>query len=246
LEDACKSVQCNGDYTCRIIQRECYPGEPCIPGPECVPRGEEWPPRKPWQGEGGWVPPFSNGANPPNTNCSMVRCSNGTTCQMVLFNPRNCYNSFCTYTERPLCVRQSTLPPLPQNPTGNHPTNASTVPTQCGENEMYTNCVPDCQTNCRGVPECSTGIRVCHAGCVCKDGYRRNGKGQCVMTKYCYQDPGCKAHESWTKCATCETKCFGDSVKSVRSDHTQRGRDAEEAALQRVGEGMRAVYRGKK
>ncbi|WKY13834.1 hypothetical protein Q1695_004571 [Nippostrongylus brasiliensis] len=244
LEDACKSVQCNGDFICRIIQRECYPGEPCIPGPECVPRG----------------------VNPPTTNCSMVRCSNGTTCQMVLFNPRNCYNSFCTYTERPLCVRQtleaacSTIKcgkdrvcrlyqdhypmalytqPKPRcfrntsttaapKPTCAHlscPTNqtckvingsamcmsaASTVPTQCGENEMYTNCVPDCQTSCRGVPECSTGIRVCHAGCVCKDGYRRNGKGQCVMTKYCYQDPGCKANESWTKCATCETKCFAN------------------------------------
>uniref|UniRef100_A0A0N4XNU8 Attractin n=1 Tax=Nippostrongylus brasiliensis TaxID=27835 RepID=A0A0N4XNU8_NIPBR len=25
-------------------------------------------------------------------------------------------------------------------------------------------------------------------------------------------DPGCKANESWTKCATCETKCFGDST----------------------------------
>ncbi|PIO70088.1 trypsin Inhibitor like cysteine rich domain protein [Teladorsagia circumcincta] len=85
--------------------------------------------------------------------------------------------------------------------------NTSSQHTQCGVNEEYARCVPHCQTTCRGVQECTGHGTTCTSGCTCKPGFRRNGRGKCVLPKYCYLAPGCKNNETWTKCATCERKC---------------------------------------
>ncbi|KAK6018083.1 trypsin Inhibitor like cysteine rich domain protein, partial [Ostertagia ostertagi] len=78
----------------------------------------------------------------------------------------------------------------------------------CGANEVYSQCVPHCQTTCRGVEECSASHGpTCTSGCTCKSGYRRNGRGKCVLPRHCYLAPGCKNNETWSKCATCERKC---------------------------------------
>ncbi|KAK5985177.1 Trypsin Inhibitor like cysteine rich domain protein [Trichostrongylus colubriformis] len=83
---------------------------------------------------------------------------------------------------------------------------------QCGQNEEYTDCVPHCETSCRGIQECADKTNAtCTPGCTCKPGYRHNGLRKCVLPRHCYLAPGCKDNETWSKCSTCERKCGVES-----------------------------------
>ncbi|KAK6045807.1 hypothetical protein COOONC_16689, partial [Cooperia oncophora] len=35
--------------------------------------------------------------------------------------------------------------------------------------------------------QCTVQATMCKPGCICKDGYRRNGHGNCVLPKQCYK-----------------------------------------------------------
>ncbi|CAK9824627.1 Chymotrypsin inhibitor [Anthophora retusa] len=54
----------------------------------------------------------------------------------------------------------------------------------CPENEEYKECGTACEPLC-GHPDPIACIAVCVERCQCLSGYRRNSKGNCVLSKDC-------------------------------------------------------------
>ncbi|XP_005177634.1 chymotrypsin inhibitor [Musca domestica] len=58
------------------------------------------------------------------------------------------------------------------------------APQECGENQEFTTCGTACPLKCN-TPEPSFCTLQCVIGCQCKQGYRLNDSGACVLTKDC-------------------------------------------------------------
>ena len=57
-------------------------------------------------------------------------------------------------------------------------------PSQCGYNEVYTNCGTACPLTCEK-PNIGPCTLQCVIGCQCKKGYLRNKFGKCVSPDKC-------------------------------------------------------------
>lgn len=59
---------------------------------------------------------------------------------------------------------------------------------KCGKNEVMSNCENSCQmktcSELTKVHDCKQTMK-CKKGCVCRDGYLRNGDGKCVSKNEC-------------------------------------------------------------
>ncbi|KAJ2947537.1 hypothetical protein O0L34_g17325 [Tuta absoluta] len=71
------------------------------------------------------------------------------------------------------------------------------TPPTCPANEYYYNCVPYCPPGrvCAAVLEPG-----CEPGCKCKQGYKRNGSGKCVLIPQPPTPPTCPANEYYYNC----------------------------------------------
>ncbi|XGW06094.1 hypothetical protein V3C99_016432 [Haemonchus contortus] len=188
----CSDVRCSGDNVCQMVASSGCFNERCPMTPQCL------------------VKELAN-------LCNAVFCGDGYVCKLV---QPECLTWPC-YSQ-PQCVPKgidhnhiATMPSLDKT-TRSHINTTTAIPqtlnstqgSQCGENEEYYLCLPRCQTTCRGLNECTSNTNgTCTSGCACRSGYRRDGKGKCVLPKFCYLAPGCKSNESWSKCMTCEKKC---------------------------------------
>uniref|UniRef100_A0A7I5ED39 Trypsin Inhibitor like cysteine rich domain protein n=1 Tax=Haemonchus contortus TaxID=6289 RepID=A0A7I5ED39_HAECO len=188
----CSNVNCSGDNVCQMVASSGCFNERCPMTPQCL------------------VKELAN-------LCNAVLCGDGYVCKLV---QPECLAWPCY--PQPQCVpkgiahNHTTTMPSQDKTTRSHINTTTAIPqtlnstqgSQCGENEEYYLCLPRCQTTCRGVNECTSNTNgTCTSGCACRSGYRRDGKGKCVLPKFCYLAPGCKSNESWSKCMTCEKKC---------------------------------------
>ncbi|PAV61480.1 hypothetical protein WR25_11323 isoform D [Diploscapter pachys] len=81
----------------------------------------------------------------------------------------------------------------------------------CKSSEIWSECMPQCQQNCRGDSTCAdVAIDVCQAGCQCRPNYKRDKHGDCVHSRECYKSAGCTESEVWSRCIGCEVKCGQD------------------------------------
>ncbi|KAJ3659792.1 hypothetical protein Zmor_011463 [Zophobas morio] len=86
---------------------------------------------------------------------------------------------------------------------------------RCPENEHFTRCASPCQANCQNnvTLPCS---EVCIMGCVCREGYIREGKGgQCVLViNASTRVPICGKNEKFASCGSaCPRNCGDEEVK---------------------------------
>lgn len=56
----------------------------------------------------------------------------------------------------------------------------------CPENEFYTECGDNCQTECATLNQpCTIIYKRCPDGCYCNKGYARNANGKCIPIGQC-------------------------------------------------------------
>ncbi|CAH1644143.1 unnamed protein product [Spodoptera littoralis] len=94
----------------------------------------------------------------------------------------------------------------------------SLVPMECGPNEIFNECVPECppEKTCdtRKVGVACLAISIpCSSKCVCKEGYyRKTAGGECISDEEC--GPACGANEEYTEC---RNPCVDDSCAAMGS-----------------------------
>lgn len=74
---------------------------------------------------------------------------------------------------------------------------AQELQTKCGANETYSQCDSECARNCFDDNKRQMCPTICHRGCFCKDGFKRESSGRCVLPAECQHWMGTYPTSVW-------------------------------------------------
>ena len=73
----------------------------------------------------------------------------------------------------------------------------------CGKNQVFKTCGSGCgDPKCGDKPGPKICPAVCFKGCMCRPGYVRNDKKECVQPRQCEKEPSCNVNEEYDRCGS--------------------------------------------